>query len=499
MKKVAVLLTNRFAKFSQPYPRDDLTPYYSFRPPNYKYIPAYRDGFWDGRISLLKRQKVPTGLFLATRRQIEEELGLKFDVKRDFVEIKFRQEGVTSDREYQNECVEQMVAAAKNDGGGLVLAATRTGKTFMVASLFSRLVGAGCFIVDELTLLKQAQKELSERMGERVGHVGKGEFNPRRITVATSQTLHLHQDDPKFEQWIDSLQVNVIDEIHVAMNRRNFDIVEAIAPPAVFGLTATLELQKKHVRVKAYALTGPVCYEYPLTQGQAEGHLVPGVVVQILKPGPDDSGYGSRQYAQMYSDLIVTNANRNNLLCDLARLAVTYGRFPIILVERIRHLKILSRMLRNVPHRVVCGVKRVEERLAAIRNFEAGKVKLLIVNKVFQKGVTIPKLDVTIDGGAMKGRNRCVQIFGRGVGLAKGKLGLIHFDLGDIGNHFSKASKSRRLAFKKKSIPLKKFEWDESSDDEAARAFNTGLHLLEKEIKKRAVSNGQLDLFSSSK
>lgn len=467
-------------------------------------MPAFRNGFWDGRIHLLKRDRVPTGLFFAVKKQIENELGLEFAIKRHFTDLQFKPDGISSDRDYQNECVARMVEAAQNKGGGIVLAATRSGKTFMVAALFNRLIGNACFIVDELTLLKQAQKELSERMKEPVGMIGKGEFKPERITVATSQTLNLHQDDPKFLPWVSGLAITVVDELHIQMNRRNFSIVESIAPPAAFGLTATLELQKKDIAVKAYALTGPVCYEYPLTQGQADAYLAPGVVIQVLTPGPTDDNYGPHQYAQMYSDLIVENQARNEILCDLARAAIKRDRFPIILVERIRHLKSLSKMLKDIPHRVVCGVKEVEERLAAIRHFESGKVKLLLVNKVFQKGVTIPKLDVTIDGGGMKGRNRAVQIFGRGIGLAEGKTGLIHFDLGDAGNHFENASKSRRLAFKKKGIPVRKFEWEGESGTEMmaegekflrkviAEQGKTGVEKTKKESK-------QLLLFSASK
>jgi len=490
--KVSIIVTNRFVEFLKPYPYEDLLPYFSFYPPNYHFMPSFRMGRWNGKICLLKRNRVPTGLFFANLEKIKEDLGVRFGIRNRFVPVKFRNTGVTSDRPYQNECVERMIEAAQEWGGGLVLAATGVGKTRTAGQFFSRLVGNGCFIVDELTLLKQAQQELSDVLGEEVGEIGDSKFLPKRITVATSQTLHLHEEDPKFQPWVEGLQVNIIDELHVAMNRRNFAIVEATAPPAVFGLTATLELQKKHIRTKAYALTGPVCYEYPLTQGQEEGHLSQGVVVQVLKPTFNTTEYDSHQFAQAYTDIIVNNPRRNTLICRLAREAVKHKMFPTIVVERIKHLQKLSDMLEDIPHRVVCGKKTVEERLSAKRKFEQGKVKVLLVNKVFQKGIDIKRLDVIIDGGAMKGKNRAIQVFGRGIRLCEGKAGLLYFDIGDTENRFEKAAKSRRLAFKKKSIPLKKVEVDSVGIEEVGEIFEVGERFLKKVVQKAS----QLALFS---
>jgi DNA repair protein RadD len=473
--KVATVVTNRFVRFYRPYPHDDLVPYFSFHPKGYRFMPAFRMGHWDGRINLLKRDMVPTGLFYACRREIEEDLNLQFVLENHIEPVEFHVSGITSDRSYQNECVEKMIEASNRRAGGLVLAATGSGKTLTVGLFLSRLKGNACFIVDELTLMKQAQGELSKVLNEEVGEIGDSKFLPKRVTVATSQTLHLHEDDPKFETWVRSLKVNIIDELHQAMNRRNFGIVEAIAPPVVFGLTATLELNKKEVRTKAYALTGPVCYEYPLTQGQEEGHLAKGIVLQVQLSTPDPGGYTSRQFAQQYSDLIVDNPDRNQLVCHLVREAVRRNRYPIVLVERVRHLKLLSKALNDLPHSLVYGAKKVEDRVQAKKDFEAGEVRVLIANTVFQKGIDVKKIDVVIDAGGMKSKNRAVQIFGRGIRLADGKKGLLHFDITDLDNRFERAGKMRRSAFKNKGIPVKKV----AAEVEARELFEVGNSFLE--------------------
>src|ERR1019366_9406538 len=457
MSGISIVLNNRFVEFLKPYPREDLAPFFSFRPKGYQFMPSFRAGYWDGRINLLKRNRVPTGLFLANRKALEDELGLEFKTEMDWTEVEFKDTGVVSDRDYQNECVERMIFASQQWGGGLILAATGVGKTRTAGQFFSRLIGNGCFIVDELTLLKQAQKELSEVLQEEVGEVGNMLFLPKRITVATSQTLNRHQEDPKFRTWVESLQVNIIDEVHSQINKRSFSVVEYIAPPVVFGLTATLQLQKEDVRVRAHALAGPVCYEYPLTQGQKEGHLSKGVVIQVLHPTYTATKYGAGEYSQEYTDLVVDNDLRNDVVCDLVREAARRNKFPVVVVERLKHLAMLSDMLEDIPHKVVCGDVKVEDRMLAKKHFESGELKLLLVNKVFQKGIDIKKMDVVIDAGAMKDKNRAVQVFGRGIRLAEGKVGLLHFDISDMKNRrFESAAKSRRNAFLGRGIPVKK-------------------------------------------
>lgn len=472
-KSILVYLTNRYAQFVPPYPEKELNAFFSFHPPGYLFMPLYRMGAWDGRIKLLKNGFMAAGLFHALIDDFRNdfpELG-NLEVERDFEEIDFHKKGLVSDRQYQNDCVGTMVHAANAFGGGLVLGATGTGKTYMAAMFFSRLVGSAVFVVDQLDLLKQARKEIAEHLKEEVGEVGDSIFNPKRITIATVQTLHLHRKKPQFKRWMNSIKVIVVDEVHVAMNRRNFDVVASAKPPAVFGLTATLELKKKPIRMRAYALTGPVIYEYSLEQATKEKFVTKGCVVQLLHEHEDD-GEG-QSYFDLYKSLIVKSRARNNLVERLVRISIKKKKYVIVLVERISHLKILAKRLEDIPHRVVCGLKEVEERQQSMREFEAAKIRLIIANKVFKKGINLKRVDIIIDAAALKSKNDAIQKFGRGVRLCGGKEGLIYFDIGDLGNRFEKPAGSRRRAFKAKGIPLKKL-----NSGKIEQAFKVGERLL---------------------
>lgn len=239
---------------------------------------------WNGRIQLYKHKRLPSGLFWATRKMIEEKYGIRFKVVVKAVDVPIVSGGQFSDRAYQNNCVDRMLARIRY-GGGLILNATGTGKTRIAGIFCSRIKGSVCFIVDQLDLLEQGRKELAAVLGEKVGYVGNSIYDPRRVTVATIQTLHKHHsNDGQFRKWFSLIDIGLVDELHVQMARRNFGVLDAMNPKAVFGLTATLELQKKEVRLKAYAAAGPVCFEYGLEQGMEEYVLAAGVIIRILYP-----------------------------------------------------------------------------------------------------------------------------------------------------------------------------------------------------------------------
>jgi superfamily II DNA or RNA helicase len=160
--------------------------------------------------------------------------------------------------------------------------------------------------------------------------------------------------------------------------------------------------------------------------------------------------------------------------------------YTIILVQQITHLKALSRSLADIPHRIVFGKRKVEERIKAKSRFESGKIKLVIASTVFTKGVDIKRVDAIIDAAGLKSKNDAIQKFGRGVRLHEDKSGLLYFDIADIDpdnpdNSFAKASKSRSRAFKGAGIRVGKFFWEE--DGELEDAYAWAQKLLQKELK----------------
>lgn len=488
MQKTKVVLSNRKARFVRPYDYDCLNELLKYRKLGWEYTPQgklfleWQDKVkkgtadpdepygWDGYIHILQRDVVGAGVFLALREAMEREATTRFIVQDQrrpphFDVLPFE----NGARDYQIECVGKMIA--NSNMGGLILNATGTGKTALTGMYFKRLRGPALFLVDELTLLDQAQKELSKWLGEPVGNIGNSKFNPQRITVATIQTIHRHRFDASFVPWNRTLQCIIIDELHLALNRSNFQTIAAIQPPVVFGLTATLELKKKSVAYRAYDLCGPVVYEYPLQKGVEEGFLSKGVAVAVqvgqssdlepLRGNPRWRWFRERmkqRYQELYRELIVHGKKRNRVIESLIREGYKMGMHTIVLMERVQHLKDFSGRLDGIPHNLVFGQISPEDRIDAKKRFDDGKLKVILTNKVFKKGVDIKKVDLIIDAAGMKSKNDAVQKYGRGVRLCDGKEGLIYIDIADIGNKFEKAALSRRTALKRIGVPVYKVD-----------------------------------------
>jgi superfamily II DNA or RNA helicase len=468
--KIRVLLKNRYAEFIRPYP-DELKDIFSYLAPGSFFNPLVRKHIWDGKISFLKYDRVPTGLFLEMRDKIEAEWDVKFKIYDERVWPSFHRHRDESDRPFQNKCVRRMRKASNT--GGIILVATGAGKTYIAGKYFAELKGTGVFIVDELGLLQQAQDELSRVLGERVGYIGNMKFKPERITVATAQTLHLHRFDKKFKPWHKTLQVVIIDELHEMMGKRNHAIVSNIKPKVCIGLTATLRLNKKPIRMKAMALTGPVIYKFPLSKGVEKKYMTPGIAVfvEITKPG-----HSHLQFWEDYDKLVAKSGKFNKIIEKIIKAGVKYDKYILQLLKRPKHVRVVSKRLRRIPHAVAYGAVRVRDRVAAKQQFENKFIRLLIANSVFKKGTNLKRVDMIIDGANMPSQDDAQQKYGRGVRLCANKSGLMYIDIGFKNpdgvnkksfnyNRFAKATKRRRSALKQLGIPVFTIPWNGSGTE----------------------------------
>ena len=469
---------------------------WSFTVPNWNWM---KDRYpnWDGRIKLLKHDNLPAGLFWATYRDVEKEEHVKFKIsgsKHLDIHSRSHRHWVVSEKtkdadyRYQNRCVDAIQKKAYK-GGGLVLSATGSGKTRMAAQLASRYKCELLFIVDQINLLDQAQEDIAKHLGEEVGNVGEQKFNLRRVTVATIQTLSIHSRDPRFQHWFRNVDIILIDELHEMLGKRNFNVIDAAKPKLVIGLTATLNLKRKHIRLKAYSLCGPVMYEFPLTKGQEMGVLSKGLAVSVQYDNSirELDAYDAKS---AYDERIVNNAERNHLISRIVKRAHKLHKYTIVLVDRLKQLEEISERLHGIPRRVVAGSYKGTgipklDRVESKSRFESGKIRVIIASKVFKKGVSINRVDVIIDAAGRQSKEDAIQKFGRGVRKHKHKKALIYLDISDIDvydkqkrrgpnegkNWLYTASKRRIRALKAVGIPVIPFRIKSGSREEIKQMF----------------------------
>lgn len=201
-------------------------------------------------------------------------------------------------------------------------------------------------------------------------------------------------------------------------------------------------------------------------------------------------------YQEAYDKYIVNNEERNWLISALVKEAYKRGMYTIVLVERLKHLEKLSKRLEDVPHKIVAGTFKgkgisMETRLKSQKKFEKGKIRVILANKVFKKGVDLKRLDFIINATGRKSKEDAIQIFGRGLRTHVDKDGLICIDINDVDtfdvdrkkkNWMAKAAKSRIRAFKRSGITMKKFIYED--EDDIKVLFYKAEKWLREEVKK---------------
>lgn len=532
--RVAVTLTNKTATITDASPEalKAMDAHLSFYPKGYRFAPAFKHGAWDGRIKFLKSRSLPAGLFRAERKAMNE-VGLKFTVTHSRLKVKKSLLGVEgsartqSDQySYQTDCVDAMVNAL-TDGGGVVLMLTGGGKTAIAARFAARVQYTVLFIVDQVDLLYQSQKELADWLGEPVGVVGNSEFKPERVTVATIQTLSAHSKIRKirdagkpgsngalwrknaihhvneFRRWMATQQIMITDELHTQMARRNFKVTELANPIGRYALTATLKMNLKEIRLRVGALAGPIIYEFPMQAGVKAGVVSKGTVLQLLfdrRPEREGDSYQEEYPYQTYNHSV----KRKALKAIAQYLIEDKQKYLMLLVERVAHLEKLSDYFTeiNVGHGTAYGGVTKEKRLSNIEDFECGRIRLMIANKVFTKGVNIKRVDVEIDLAEYADTNAARQKYGRGVRLHKEKSHLLYIDFGTWsqpgdslkenrgnGSRFARAAKARARAFKKDGTRVVKARV--TNANEALQAVVKILNKVEKIDRSKAVKENQ--------
>lgn len=461
---------NRFTTFSGP-PSwlSELKSYFCYTKPGSQFSQGFRSGLWDGKTHMMRWGKVGTGLFLHKKAALLEKWpDMKIVDERVYAPCVTPRVvvGAPPPHEWQKACVAKMLEV--RNCGGLVLCATGSGKTFTAGMFLAHIAGTACFCVDELTLLKQAQQDIAAITGEKIGTVGMGVFDPKRITVATVQTLNKHNKSREFRKWFEELSVIIIDEIHVALNRRSIEIVKNATPLAVYGLTATLQMEKDEVAFPALALAGEVVYRYDLTRGQEENILSTGKAI-ILRYIHNVPRTGTPE--QRYRQGIIENTERNKAIVSIATAGVRRGHRVIISVKRIEHLERLDAMLTALkhPHATLSGAHDQHERRSAIRKMESGDVPLILASTIFNKGVNIKTADVLINASADSNANSTQQRVGRIARRGKGKGEFLYIDISDGAPHngtnpFSKASAARKQALLSLNIPVNVMRWHGDPD-----------------------------------
>lgn len=379
------------------------------RPSGYQFMPRYRSGMWDGYIRLTKGSKFPTGLLSLVIDNLRAQDIYQIETlhyttpDRSFDVITPEMFAGIMLRPYQIGAARTLLAF----GRGIAKMATNSGKTEIMAAMAKAFNGKVIVLTTKKDLLHQTATRLENRLQEQTGIIGDGCWEPKRVTVATIQTLVRYLGRMRSE--LGDLDVVMYDECHHESSKTSQEVMLSLDAPCRYGFSGTPLVNDKLSDLILIGATGPVLVE--VTNAQL---IKQGISAEPLVEMYSVEGNGvlfDTTWSDAYSELIVKYTQRNQLLAKVVKRK--RARSTLILVERIEHGKLLQQALPGSTF--VNGGSPMEQRKAILDELRKGLGAIVIATPIFDEGIDVPAVSLLVLAGGGKSPKNLLQRLGRGM------------------------------------------------------------------------------------
>lgn len=347
---------------------------------------------------------------------------------------------------------------------GVLWYATASGKTITAARIITHLKVKTLYMVPSLELLNQTYEDFCKNItNAKIGKIGDGDWNPQEITIATTATLWSRFETQECKDFLATIELLIIDEIHHVTVKDNagnklsekeptskvntwYNI--AISCPAYYrvGLTGTPGKDIEQKRALLECAIGRVI-DRVSTKELIDLGIISDVEVHLhkVKHSTTQSDYhlarkegvlNNKAFNEYIVNIAISEllANKNVLL--LTNSKSTQG--PML-------VKLFKEKGWNIPF--ITGEEKRANRLAARQDFKEGRIKCLI-GTIYKEGVDFPKCDCGIlcDGGYDE--KGTIQFLGRILRKGKeSKLARLHDFLHNDKKYLKKHSDYRMQTY----------------------------------------------------
>jgi len=408
----------------------------------YLWMPKYKAGVWDGKISLFSKvsRTFPYGMFLDVVRHIRKNWDdVKITVDDD-IKFMFGANNNTSflyDLSYrpypfQQECIEALIKYTK----GICVVATAGGKSLIISYVIDNLPKdhhKSLIIVPTLQLVDQFKGDMINYGfdGNNIGSVNsnKKEFD-KDVVVSTWQSLKNQMDK------LHMFDCVIVDEVHTAQANTISDILQNCPNARYrFGVTGTMPTNHlDEMSVKSFL--GPVLKTFTGKDLADLGYVSKCTIRQIhIKY---KTNYGNDYHT--IRDGVFTNPYR---LSVIRRLAGKSKNSMLILVDKVeKEGMVLEEYLKtHLPDKTVIflsGKDKSSVRDAWRKDMnDQDNIICIATYPIFQQGVNIPSLREIVLASSTKSFIRVIQSLGRTLRkhVSKDLGGAILWDICDDVKH----------------------------------------------------------------
>lgn len=368
-------------------------------------------------------------------------------------------------RSYQTEGISSGLAHKR----GIVQVHTGGGKTEMMIGvcrhLFDHTDMHILLCVPTTNLLYQTYDRMRSRgiNEEDISLLGDGnKIDPScRILVSTVQSAFKRLDNsPEYMEWLSKVGCLMMDEAHHSKCRTWSTLIDRIAPEYLLGFSAEpFHRDKSHMvsDLILRGLIGPVIHRVTIDYLVEHGYLSKPFVLALDTHYKGDI-YKVVDWRVVNKSCIVKNAARNSLIKDVASVLVDMDKKPLVLVQQIAHGQDLASSISKLGYSVTMMTggmsisvysngqivdKYTDNDNIVIKEFNDGKIDVLIGTSTLDEGVDIPSLSSVILAGGGKSNIKTLQRIGRSMRQKAGTNSTYIIDFRDRFNivtnsHFKK-------------------------------------------------------------
>ena len=438
---------------SEQYVYHELSDHFTFEVPGAKFMPQYRNKYWDGKIRLydMRKNEIYTGLvdrvisFCNRKGYTYEFEGSKFYGLPLEENEMISPEGVTDyvksiskhkPRPYQIMGIHDALRHNRK----LLLSPTASGKSLMIYALVRYFVGRKkkiLLVVPTTSLVEQMYKDFIEYGWNAEDHchriyAGRERTNENEVTITTWQSVY-NLDKTFFADY----DVIIGDEAHLFKSKSLVNIMDKLHHAKYrFGFTGTLDGTQTH-RLVLEGLFGKV-NKVTTTKELIDKDTLANLKIKclVLKHKEEDC----KQVKDLkYSDeiqYIVSHKTRNDFI---SRLCDKLSGNTLCLYQLVeKHGVILYDLMKDFDRKVffIHGGTDTEtrEKIRAITEKETNAI-IVASYGTFSTGINIRNLHNVVFASPSKSRIRVLQSIGRG--LRKSDRDDIHTTLLDIADDFT--------------------------------------------------------------
>jgi superfamily II DNA or RNA helicase len=429
----------------------EISEHFTFMVPGYKFMPAYRNKIWDGKIRLyhsynqtlyyglipyLKKFCDDRGYTFEVDRSVDADEDFSVEEAREFIKTLQMK---LDPRDYQ---VDAFVHAIRKRRA-MMLSPTASGKSLIIYLVTRFLDGKTLIIVPTTSLVSQLEKDFYEYGYDSQKYVhpimsGADKNTDKPVVISTWQSIYKQKKD-----WFDQFDVVIGDEAHQFKAKSLTTIMTNLDGCSYrYGFTGTLDGTQTH-KLVLEGLFGQVEKVTTTKTLMDQGNLAEFKIKSlILKHTKENCKLVSKYKYQEEIDYLVSSQSRNKFITNLT---LSLGGNTLLLFQYVdKHGKMLYNTIcekvdKNRKVFYVSGETKASVR-EDIRGIVESESNSIIVASfgTFSTGINIRNLHNVIFASPSKSKVRTLQSIGRGLRLGDNKEYATLYDIADDLTHGKK-------------------------------------------------------------